>query len=77
MNSKMASFKDVTLRHIVATAKAGWRYRIDAARFRAFDPVHPAEADVLVTAISPDSGRFEADSPCWTGYGGLTVVVDR
>jgi hypothetical protein len=66
-----------TFRHVVATAKPGWRYLIDAARYRTFDPGQPVEPDVLVSAFSPDSGRFEPDGPCWTGFAGYTASVRR
>ena len=76
--SKMAAFRDLVAHYIVSTAKPGWEYWIAPGRYDQFDPATSTSGDQFVSAVSPDSGRFDEFNPqCPTGYSGFWVKVSR
>ena len=74
--SKMAAFQDMAARYIASVAKPGWQYWISQAQYERFNPATSTSGDQFVSAVSPDSGRFdEFDPQCPSGYEGFWVQV--
>jgi hypothetical protein len=72
----MAAFQALAASYIVAVAKPGWEYWIAPGRFESFDPATTTNGGQLVSAVSPDSGRFdEFDPHCPSGYSAFWVQV--
>jgi hypothetical protein len=76
--SKMAAFKEMAGRYIVSVAKPGWEYWITQGQFERFDPASALSGDQFVSALSPDSGKFdEFDPQCPSGYSAFWVQVSH
>ena len=76
--SKMAAFQDMAARYIASVAKPGWQYWISEAQYERFDPTTSSSGDQFVSAVSPDSGRFdEFDPKCPSGYEGFLILVSH
>lgn len=74
--SKMAAFQDMAGLYIASVAKPGWQYWISQAQYEKFDPARTASGDHFITAVSPDSGRFDQFDPkCPSGYEGWSLPV--
>jgi hypothetical protein len=74
--SKMAAFKDLAGRYIVSVAKPGWEYWIAQGQYERFDPAAASSGDEFISAVSPDSGKFdEFDPQCPSGYSAFWVQV--
>lgn len=74
--SKMATFKDLAADYIISVAKPGWEYWIVQGQYERFDPATTTSGDQFVSAVSPDSGRFdEFDPKCPSGYAAFWVPV--
>jgi hypothetical protein len=76
--SKMAAFRDLVANHIVAIAKPGWEYWIVPGQYEKFDPATATSGNQLVSAVSPESGRFDQFNPqCPSGYASFWVKVSH
>jgi hypothetical protein len=76
--SKMAAFRGVVAQYIVSIAKPSWEYWVIPGQYENFDPASPMSGNQIVSAISPESGRFdEFDPKCPSGYSGYWVKVSR
>ena len=74
--SKMAAFQDMAARYIASVAKPGWQYWISQAQYERFDPATTMSGDQFMSAVSPDSGRFDPFDPkCPSGYEGFWLPV--
>jgi hypothetical protein len=75
---KMAAFQDMAASYITSVAKPGWQYWISEAQYERFDPTTNASGDQFVSAVSPDSGRFDEFNPqCPSGYEAFLVHVNH
>jgi hypothetical protein len=76
--SKMAAFRGVVAHYIVSIAKPSWEYWVIPGQYESFDPASPTSGNQIVSAVSPESGRFdEFDPKCPSGYSGYWVKVSR
>ena len=74
----MAAFQDMAARYIASVAKPGWQYWVSEAQYEKFDPTTSTSGDQFVSAVSPDSGRFdEFDPKCPSGYEGFLILVSH
>ena len=76
--SKMDTFKYRVASYIKSVAKPGWEYWIAPGQYDRFDPATNLSGGQFVSAVSPDSGRFdEFDPRCPSGYAAFWVKVQH
>ncbi|MEO8724526.1 MAG: hypothetical protein ABI383_00250 [Acidobacteriaceae bacterium] len=74
--SKMDTFKYRVASYIKSVAKPGWEYWIGQGQYERFNPATTSSGGQFVSAVSPDSGRFdEFDPHCPSGYAAFWVQV--
>lgn len=76
--SKMDTFKHQVGSYVNSVAKPGWEYWIMPGQYERFDPATTSSGAQFVSAVSPDSGRFDEFNPkCPSGYAAFWVKVSH